>query len=45
MSHYTEVFPKEGQMRFTGQASSSIIFAIFWAADYRNNFFFDIERY
>jgi hypothetical protein len=34
------VIPKEGQMRFAGQALRSIRFVIFWAADNRNNSFF-----
>jgi hypothetical protein len=38
----TVVFPKEGQMRFAGQASGSILFAIFWVADNRSNLYFDL---
>jgi hypothetical protein len=41
----TVVFPKEGHMRFAGQASRSKTTAIFSAADYRSNSFFDLERY
>jgi hypothetical protein len=33
-------FPKEGQIRFAGQASRSIKLAIFWAADNRNKVIF-----
>jgi hypothetical protein len=41
----TVVTPKEGQMRFTGQASRSTKFAIFWAADSRHKLLLDLERY
>jgi hypothetical protein len=41
----TVVFPKEGQMRFAGQASRSNKFAILWAADNRNKVFLDLEGY
>jgi hypothetical protein len=36
-STHTVVFPKEGQMRFPGQASRSNKFAILWAADNKHN--------
>jgi hypothetical protein len=44
---HTVVFPKEGQLRVlvAGQASRSKKFAIFWAADNRNNLPFDLEGY
>jgi hypothetical protein len=32
-------------MRFTGQASRSMKFAIVWAADKENKFFLDLEEY
>jgi hypothetical protein len=41
----TVVFPKEGHMRFAGQTSRSLKFAIFWAADNRNKLFLDLEEY
>jgi putative transposase len=40
---YTVLFPKEGQMRFPGQASRSNKFAILWAADSKNEALLDLE--
>jgi hypothetical protein len=45
VSSITVVFPKEGQMRFAGQASRSNKLAIYWAADYRNKAILDLEGY
>jgi hypothetical protein len=41
----TMLFPKEGQMRFAGQASRSNKFAILLAIDHRTKCFFDLEGY
>jgi hypothetical protein len=42
---YTVVLPKEGQMRFAGQASRSNRIAIFCANGYRIWVFWDLEWY
>jgi hypothetical protein len=42
---HTVVFPKEGQMRFAGQASRSNKFAIYRGADSRNKAILDLEGY
>jgi hypothetical protein len=41
----TALIPKEGQVRFAGQASRSNKFAMFCAADNRNKLFLDLEGY
>jgi hypothetical protein len=41
----TVVFPKEGEMRFAGQASRSNKSTVFWTVDYRIGLFLDVARY